>query len=251
MITATRLVRPMRGRSRSVCLSADGWHYVVKPPSIGHRALLSEWLGARLLSMLGILAADVQPMVVPASLARQCWPQEHHAEDVIAAASSYPVDPQRTAVYDFLPPAFTAANADHLAGVLAVDLWTGRRQPRQHVFYRQGPWWACAIDHKDCFGLSSPDAEPDPANPALRHAYPILLGQQSCLPFWLEQIARVRLSVVEEMLDSAPECWREPAAVEDLRRRIAALAARRQGLADRVQRYLISELGLTLHRAIA
>lgn len=250
MIVAAQLIRRMRGQSGSVHLVAADWHYVVKPPSIGLRALLSEWLGARLLSMLGIHAADVQPIVVPAELAQMCWPNLGYGRDVVAAASSYPVDPQRYAVYDLLPRTGDLGNPEHLTGVLVVDLWTGRCEPRQHVFYRKGAWYAYAVDHKDSFGLCAKAHGQTPLNPTLRYTYNRLLNKRN-IAFWLEKIHSIRTSDFDLLLDTTPEAWRKPEALGELRQRLIGLIDRRELVTRQLRMAVRSEGGLLLSRATA
>lgn len=250
MIIAAKLIRRMRGQSGSVHLVANDWHYVVKPPSIGLKALLSEWLGARLLLMLGIHAADVQPILVPAELVEMCWPNLGYGRDVVAAASSYPVDPQRYAVYDLLPRTSDLANPEHLTGVLVADLWTGRCEPRQHVFYRKGAWYACAVDHKDSFGLCAKEQGQHPVNPTLRYLYSRLINERN-LAFWLEKIHSISSSDLDLLLDATPEAWRKPEALGELRQRLIGLIDRRLLVTRQLRMAVRSEGGSILSRATA
>lgn len=219
-------------------MTAAGWHYVVKPPSIGSQAIVGEWLGARLLAMLGIMAADVLPIAVPTELAAQCWPEQSWPDPVLAVASAYPADPDRVAIYDFLPPAIQLANPEHLIGTLAVDLWTGRSEPRQHVFFRQGPMWACAIDHKSAFGhmTEGSGASPAPINPAMHWAYSALSHDQQ-IERWTAALLALRPDSLRQLVHSLPECWAQqltPADADALTDRLLARRSLLPGLLARV-----------------
>lgn len=210
MITAIKAVKAMRGRSSAMHMEADnGWHYVVKPPMIGRRALINEWLGARLYQMLGLMVADVRPIRIPFALARTCWAHAPQG-DVIGVASAFPVEPAKQAIYDFLPPSMfdRVANLDHLVGALAVDLWAGKSEARHCVYFRQGPWWACFIDHKAMFGGTRWDCVgmANPRNPAAKSAYHHYLTDAE-IQMWAKEILSIRPAVLYRLVKEVPDFW--------------------------------------------
>lgn len=215
MITAIQAVKRMRGKSRAVHMLADNnWHYVVKPPMIGHRAMINEWLGARLLHMMGLLAADVHPISIPPALALECWPDAPR-EGIVGVASAFPLDPIQHPIFDFLPLSLsdTVGNLEHLVGVLTVDLWTGKSEPRHCVFYRQGPWWAYFVDHKGILGGSRWDCNgtDDPRNPAQRRWYEAVLNDEQ-IDLWADQIAAIRPESLYRVFQEVPEYFIGPSA---------------------------------------
>lgn len=215
MITAVQAVKRMRGKSRAVhMLANNGWHYVVKPPMIGHRAMINEWLGARLSHMIGLLAADVHPISIPPALAQECWP-DAPPEGIVGVASAYPLDPTQHPIFDFLPLSLsdTVGNLDHLVGALALDVWTGKSEPRHCVFYRQGLWWAFFVDHKGVLGGSRWDCNgmDDPRNPAQGRWYEAVLHDEQ-IDLWVDQIAAIRPESLSRVFQEVPEQLIGPSA---------------------------------------
>lgn len=230
MITAVQAVKRMRGKSQAVhMLSDNGWHYVVKPPAIGQRAAINEWLGARLFQMVGIMTADVRPIVIPQLLARHCWPGLPATTDVIGIASAFPVDPSCHSIYDFAPSVIAdkIANLDHMIGALAVDLWTGKNEFRQCTYFRNGPWWVCFIDHKGMFGGNDWDCTgiPDPRNLPARWAYEPMPTEQ--IDLWSRQICSIRPASLHRLFRDVPDCWAETVGSSDLTELAELLLSRR------------------------
>ncbi|MGC8884792.1 MAG: hypothetical protein ACP5UT_18370 [Bryobacteraceae bacterium] len=212
-----------------------GQRLVVKPPLRGTRPLINEWLGSRLLRLLGILAAEVNPVLVSEHLAQTAWPELAPAGPMVCAGSAFPVDPGQRAIYDFLPETFTPklANADHLIGTLAVDLWAWQTRPRQAVFFRDEVFWACMICHSGLFGGASWNDPPHPVpiNPVQRWVYrqpdAERQGEQ-----WLEQILSLRETTLAGLFSAVPACWLTPEIESELRSQAALLLERRQVLPE-------------------
>jgi hypothetical protein len=212
LVCATEVVKRMKGTSGAIHVMADnGWHYVVKPPSIGRRAMINEWLGAKLFQTLGLRTADVRPIKLPRSIMVDCWSclDQHGA---IGVASAFPVDPSRTAIYDFLPESMSnkLSNLDQMVGALAVDLWTGKVSPRHCVFYREASWWACFVDHKGMFGGVEWQCSgiTDPRNPATRWAYDAALTERE-IAVWAHRISSIRPDSLRRLFLSVPDCWND------------------------------------------
>lgn len=213
MIQVVEIVKRMRGPSRAVhAVASNGWHYVVKPPMIGRRALINEWIGARLLRMVGVTAPDVVPIRITRSIADAAWPEAMADDDIIGVASAYPVNPSQQGVYDFLPDALLldVPNLEHFIGALAVDLWAGKTDQRHTVYARQGLMWAHFVDHKNLFGGARWDCSFSKGgsmrNPAASKAYRRLLNEQQ-IDFWCAQISAIRPEALTKMLASVPDYW--------------------------------------------
>lgn len=230
MMSAVQPVKKMRGRSRAMhMVAANGWHYVVKPPSIGLRAMINEWLGAKLCQMIGIMASDVQPIKIPDALAKECWP-ELRCPDLVGVASAFPTDPSSHAIYDFLPDTMAnkIANPDHAIGALAVDLWTGMTERRHCIYFRQGPWWACVVDHKGMFGGDSWNCSGmlAPTNPAARWVYETFLTEEQ-IDLWSAQICAINPESLHRLCRNVPECWTDVVTRFELSRLAEHLLSRR------------------------
>jgi len=230
MITAVQAIKRMRGRSKAVHAVADnGWHYVIKPPSIGLRSMINEWLGAKLCQMVGVMTADVRPIVIPHALAVGFWP-ELPRTDVIGVASAFPVDPSAHAIYDFLPRSMAdkIANVDHTVGALAVDLWTGMNERRHCVYFRQGPWWACVVDHKSMFGGDQWNCSgvAVPTNPAAGWAYESVLTDEQ-IHLWSTQICTIKPEPLYRLFRDVPDCWADAVTSFELSQLADLLLSRR------------------------
>lgn len=229
MIAASQAIKRMRGRSRAVHVVANGWHYVVKPSSIGLRSMINEWLGAQLYQMFGIMTADVRPIRIPRSLAMENWP-ELQGTDSIGVASAFPVDPTSHAIYDFLPGTMAEqiANIDHIVGALAVDLWTGMTERRHCIYFRQGPWWTCAVDHKGMFGGTQWNCSgvAIPSNPAARRAYELVLTRDQ-IDLWSTHISTVKPEALYRLFRGVPDCWADAVKSFELTRLAELLLSRR------------------------
>jgi hypothetical protein len=220
-LRAAKFIRPLRGPSRSALgLANDGWHYAIKRPNpdTGSRTLINEWLGSRLLRLLGIRTAGVEPIEIPGNVYSEFrrrddrnWNSEANGEDVIGAAIAYPASPERQAIYDFLPAPLAprVPNLDQLVGTLVFDAWAGQTKKRQAVFHREGHGWvATVIDHAGLFGGS------DWEIPAARVKLPsrdrlLLVGLCSEPSFdpWIKKLAELESELIRAVFAEIPEYW--------------------------------------------
>jgi hypothetical protein len=147
-LTAVRHIRRMRGGAQAHLLEADdGCCYVVKfRNNPQHRRILvNELLCSEFLEYLKISAPRTAFIrLTPEFLAAN--PEVHltlgaariQVEPGWHFGSRYPGDPERTAVYDFLPDALLGqvANMEDFRAILVFDKWAGNADGRQCVFYR-------------------------------------------------------------------------------------------------------------------
>ncbi|GIU75948.1 MAG: hypothetical protein KatS3mg004_3035 [Bryobacteraceae bacterium] len=235
-LEAKTFLRRMRGTSMAAAMEvADGRCLVVKPPLRGTRPLINEWLGSRLFRILGILTAEAHPVLVPEHLARAAWPELAPSGPMVCVGSAFPVDPGLQAIYDFLPEAFAPklANADHLIGALAVDLWALQTRPRHTVFYRDEVFWACMICHSGLFGGASWSDPPHvaPINPVQRWVYRLAEAERHS-ELWLEQILSLPETNLAALFSAVPTCWLSAEIGSELASRAALLLERRQTLPE-------------------
>jgi hypothetical protein len=151
-VNATRFLRKMRGGAQAHLLATDAPgpapFYVTKfTTNPQHRrVLINEWLGAHLLSALGIATPRVAVVTLSAPFlaatpdiyletgsARSPVPPGWHL------GSQFPGDPLTEAVYDYLPDSLlpSVANRPDFLGVLAFDKWCGNADARQAIFLRR------------------------------------------------------------------------------------------------------------------
>ena len=147
-LTARRAVRRMRGGAQAHLLEADnGQFYVVKfQNNPQHRRILvNELLATVFLEHLQIACPSFaliritqeflqkNPEVVMELGSKRISPSPgwHFG-------SRFPGDPERVAVYDFLPDALIpqVANLPDFRGVLVFDKWVGNADGRQSVYFR-------------------------------------------------------------------------------------------------------------------
>lgn len=138
----------MRGGSQAHLLDAsDGRAYVVKfENNPQHRRILvNEWIAARFLSYLGLSTPEVAMILVTEEfLAANPGVYMQAGNKRFAPTvgwhfgSSFPGNPARLAVYDFLPDVFLpkVENLTEFLGMLAFDKWIGNTDSRQVIFFR-------------------------------------------------------------------------------------------------------------------
>jgi len=160
-VTARRLVRKMRGGAQSHLLEADdGRFYVVKfSNNPQHRRILvNELVGSVFLRHLEITTPETVLVRVTREFLRE------HAEVTFELGrksipveegwhfgSLFPGDPDRVAVYDFVPDALlkNVVNLRDFLGALLFDKWVANANGRQAVFFRarMREWSARAETH--------------------------------------------------------------------------------------------------------
>mgnify|MGYP005837901573 CR=1 FL=1 len=235
-VQATRLSRRMRGGAQAHLLAcADGRYYVTKfLNNPQHRRILAnEWAASVLLDHLGIAAPQARVVEVDAGfLAGE--PEVHFqlgsrrvpVEPGIHFGSQFPGDPERDAVYDFLPDALlpSVVNLSHFAGVLVFDKWTANSDARQAIFFRrrlrdyldepaapnQKGFIAQMVDHGYIF--DGPNWEfPDSPIQGLYfrpHVYHQIRTPEDFEP-WLSRARHCPEEVFDRVLRTTPRAWIE------------------------------------------
>ena len=250
----------MRGGAQAHLLEADdGLHYVVKfinnPQH--RRILINEMIACSFLRYLKIAAPE--PAIVSISeeflasspgLFLELGSRRTGVAPGWHFGSRFPGDPDRTAVYDFLPDAILqqVGNLAHFRGALVADKWMSNADVRQAIYFRArisewvaagGPpprkvgFIACMIDHG--FVFSGPHWEyPDAPLQGLA-ARPLVYQTVTCLDDlqpWLDQVAYFPEEVVDQARRQIPPQWLngDEAALDELlekllarRRRVPAL----------------------------
>jgi hypothetical protein len=156
-VTATTLIRKMRGAAQAHLLECDDGHlYVVKfQNNPQHRRILfNEWLASSLLAHLQISTPEIAVVLISAGFLTRN-PGVHiqlHARRLAVEpgqhfGSRYQGESSKAMVYDFVPDVLLdkVTNRSQFLGALVLDKWTGNSDARQAIFTRtamkQGSTW--------------------------------------------------------------------------------------------------------------
>lgn len=225
----------MRGGAQSHMVTADdGNCYVVKlRDNAQHRRILvNEWVAGVLLRYLQLPAPRTELIEITSDLIRQSPDFNVSAGSKITAVtpgfhfgSQVPVDPQRHAIYDFLPERILqeVANLRDLLGALVFDKWTSNADSRQCIFFRAkvrewsssaGPdsrrtaFVALLIDHGFIFGGPHWSFDDGPLHGLYTQpsVYQSVTGLDSFQP-WLDMAVNTTPDVLDEAFRQIPDFW--------------------------------------------
>lgn len=147
-VNAKRLIRKMRGGAQAHLLEADDGHcYIVKFRNNPQhrRVLINEWIAAAFLQYLQLSVPEtaivsLSPEFLAASpdVYIALGNQKCAVDPGWHFGSRYPGNPDRVAVYDFVPDTLLQRieNRNEFLGVLAFDKWIGNADARQSIFVR-------------------------------------------------------------------------------------------------------------------
>ena len=232
-LTAVRHVRKMRGGAQSHLLEADnGCWYVVKfRNNPQHRRILvNELLCSVFLGYLKIAVPETALIRITAEFLADN-PQLHlnlgtrrvPIEPGWHFGSQFPGDPNRIAVYDYLPDALLpqVANLDDFRAILVFDKWVANADGRQSIFHRalvhrsegRGPaarpgFVARMIDHGFAFNGPHWDFPESPVQ-GLYHRRQVYESVRSLDDFrpWLDQIVHFPEEVIDQAWKRIPPDW--------------------------------------------
>lgn len=170
VVRIERLVRRMRGGSQSYLVQGhDRGFYVAKfmgNPQ-GNRTLINEWITSQLLAKIGVSTPRLSFLAYDASAVAETpfftvGDREIPVVNGLHLGSLCPVNPDRQAIYDFLPHKLVqkTLNLEDFAAVLVMDTFLGQADRRQTIFVRarsekQLSFRAYFIDHGMVFGGSA------------------------------------------------------------------------------------------------
>ncbi len=264
-VAAEKLIRKMRGGAQAWLVQAStGDSYVVKfrENAQHRRILINEWIAGCFLEHLGLCAAKTALVhfspewlerargeglsIELGGVPRAISPGPH-------LGSRVPVNPETTAIYDYLPDAILrdVRNRNHFHGMLAFDQWTANADARQAIFFRgrfrefvpeadYGPnqrgFIAMMIDHGYCF--QGPDWRlddlPRQGTFVRPSAYEQIAGWGDFEP-WLTRILHFPDSAVDRALSGIPSSWLEPGEEELLEKLMLDLLRRRSRVPDLIE----------------
>ncbi len=249
----------MRGGAQAHLMEADdGRFYVVKfQNNPQHRRILvNELVSSVLLRYLRIAVPDTALVRVTREFLDENSEVFIHlgARRVPVVpgwhfGSCFPGDPNRNAVYDFIPDVLLGkvVNLPDFVGALVLDKWTGNADARQAVFFRarirdwvvgadapqlQKGFIAQLVDHGYCFDGPHWDYADSPLQGLYMRplVYQHVTGWDDFQP-WLDQVVDFPDEVVDEAAKQVPAEWLESdeAAFQNL---LEKLMSRRKRVPD-------------------
>jgi len=233
----------------------DGHFYVAKflgNPQ-GNRTLVNEWIVYRLLVMLGVSTPDLRVLVLPSplqvttGLSFLVGNRRIPPEGNLHLGSQCPVDPERTAIFDFLPRRMLTkiVNLDQFATMFVFDRWVSLADRRQAVFVRdfsQGHKFgfrAYFIDHGMSFSGKQWELLDTPAHGLVweREIYS-LIDLRLILEAVVSRIEGITKEIIFAAAQDIPATWLGPGDQECLRSLFGNLHQRQSKLRYVVARHL-------------
>lgn len=251
---AIRYVRALRGASQAHLLQADdGHYYATKSPENPQtrRVLVNEYLGAKIFERLGVATAQMIPLIVsqPFLDANPNFQLVLHKELIplhggVFLGSQYAMNPEKTAIYDFLPTPILprVTNLNHYLGALIADQWLCNDDARQFVFFvdpsvphRSGRGWrALAIDHGRCLGGHTWRLFDSPLIGVSSQLAVYKTLDVSETKTWLERLSNIEEHHLIAWIDEMPPEWLAGDALE-LRNLIKKLLRRKGRVPELVE----------------
>jgi hypothetical protein len=236
-IVARRLIRKMRGGAQSHLIEGnDGAFYVVKfTNNPQHRRILvNEWLSGVLLRYLQVYTPEMALIELTAEfigenpdLAIVYGSRREQPPPGIHFGSRTAVDPDRVAIYDFLPDTLLGKieNRVDFLGTLIFDKWVGNADSRQAIFFRakarnwtplkgEAParvgFFAQMIDHGFAFNGPHWTYMDSPIQGIYfrTSVYANVTSFDSFQP-WLDMVRHLPEGVLDEAWKQIPRAWME------------------------------------------
>jgi len=261
--------RRMRGGAQALLVRDQaGNAYIAKcvgNPQ-GTRTLINEWIVSRLLKHLRVSTPAVHALRIDRGVAGENLLEFSAGNRKIPIApgihlgSACPVDPERKAIFDFLPRRLLhkVVNLPDLILSFAFDKWVNQTDSRQAIFIRErspdpgGKFRAYLIDHGLSFGGSRWEMKDGALNGLYhdRSIYdtPSLAAECHAAVDRIQQIPEQSMFSIEEEI---PPEWLEAGDRRDMDRLLDLLCERRTKLHETIDRALLQlhESGAVLPRA--
>lgn len=246
----------MRGGAQAHLIEAqDGDLYVMKTTNNPQhrRTLVNEWMASAILRYIGISVPDTalveltpkfisqEPeLYVSVASRRERIPAGIHFGSRLA------VDPNRIAIFDFLPDRLInrLENYADFLGIFVVDKWMSNVDSRQAVFFRArgsavnhsrssaSGYFAQMIDHGFAFNGAKWTFQDSPLSGLYfrRAVYSQVTSLESFQP-WLQIVERFPVDVIESAWKEIPPYWLA-GDEDDLERLVEKLLKRRPRVAS-------------------
>jgi len=236
-IVARRLIRKMRGGAQSHLIEGnDGAFYVVKfTNNPQHRRILvNEWLSGVVLRYLQVYTPEMALIELTPEFIREnpdlaivYGSRREQPPPGIHFGSRTAVDPDRVAIYDFLPDTLLGKieNRVDFLGTLIFDKWVGNADSRQAIFFRakarnwtplkgEAParvgFFAQMIDHGFAFNGPHWTYMDSPIQGIYfrTSVYADVTSFDSFQP-WLDMVRHLPEGVLDEAWKQIPRAWME------------------------------------------
>ena len=158
-IEVKKVIRELRGKSAALLVEATNDKvYVLKPviTESQRRMAINEWFMSNLLKTFAVTVPSIVAIRMRhdfRAMNRSALPLTSNA---LHFASELPANPNKRAIYDFLPRALHPSihNRSDFVKTEILDLLVGKQDKRQAVFVRStptSPFTAYMIDHGNAF----------------------------------------------------------------------------------------------------
>jgi hypothetical protein len=256
VVVVRQVLRRMRGGSQPFLVEGEnGQFYVAKftgNPQ-GNRTLINEWIAHRLFQQLGLSTPALHILRLSDRTdgrERLCFQIGKHSlpiQGMFHLGSQCPVDPTRTAIYDFVPRKLfpKVVNLIDLAAAFVLDRWLGQTDTRQAIFVRDRlngkglELRLYLIDHGMSFAGNEWEL-PDSTRYGLyidRSAYSSL-NMKGASEEALSRIEAFTESDLYAAADDLPSCWFADEDYDGLAKLLGLLDLRRSLLRPVVLRHL-------------
>jgi hypothetical protein len=255
-VSIKRIVRRMRGGSQAHLVEAEGGCFFVAKfagnPQ-GNRTLINEWITGQLMNQVGICTPAVRILQLPQKLYRsgglffQAGDKRIPVRETLHLGSQCPVDPEKTAIFDFLPEKLLpqVVNLADFARAFVLDRWLYQTDKRQAIFVRDQKaasalgFRAYLIDHGMSFAGNRWELADAPMFGLCiqREIYSIIDMQNFCEEA-LSRIEAITEAALYEAAEDIPSAWFSPGDDECLANLFVRLQRRKTDLRSLVSRHL-------------
>jgi hypothetical protein len=255
-VKISRIIRRLSGGSQAQLVQGgDGHFYATKLAGNpqGNRTLINEWVAYRLLSRLDVTTPPLRILELPSSLP----PHDDlnfvvgngrvAPEGVLHLGSQCPVNPEKTAIFDFMPDRLLSNvhNLAEFATMYVFDQWLGQGDLRQAIFVRDksvaaGPnLKAYFIDHGQAFNGAHWELREMPLRGiAFQSCVYSMLDMNTLVEKAIGQIERLEEQTLFAAMEGVPSRWFAPWDREYLHALLVKLQRRQANLRPIMQRHL-------------
>jgi len=251
----SKVIRRLRGGSQAHMVQCeDGRFYVAKfsgNPQ-GNRTLINEWIVSQVMSHLSVSTPRLRVLSMPTSVRENANVYLSVGSTRVPVAgefhlgSPYPVNPDTTAIFDFLPDRLHSkiVNLGDFATTWVLDKWFYNADIRQAVFVRAKDarptgFRAFMIDHGMCFdGIHWELRDELPNRPDWNRGVYDHLDMPAECERTLAQIDSMTSDILIQAAHSFPFCWLREGDRKCLDALIRSLLTRQRKLHSIIERHL-------------
>ncbi len=252
-IKISRIIRRLSGGSQAQLVQGDdGDFYATKFASNpqGNRTLVNECVAHSLLSFMSVSMPPLRILELSSTLPLHddlnfvMGSRRVEPEGVLHLGSQCPVDPKKTAIFDFLPDRLLSNvhNLAEYATMYVFDQWLGQADRRQAIFLRDrsvtaGPnLKAYFIDHGQAFNGAHWELREMPnSGLAFQSRIYSMLDMSTLVENAIGQIERLEEETLFATMEGVPSSWFAPGDRECLHALLVKLQRRQANLRSIIQ----------------